>query len=69
MVKNPLAKAKDFKKHEFDPWVRKVPWRRATHPSILAWEIPWTEESGVVSHRVGHNRKLSMHTHKALYHS
>ena len=31
----------------------------ATHSSILAWEIPWTEEPGglqsVGLHRVGHN--------------
>ena len=31
----------------------------ATHSSILAWRIPWTEQSGglqsTVSHRVGHN--------------
>ena len=31
----------------------------ATHSSILAWRIPWTEESGVLqsmrSHRVGYN--------------
>ena len=30
----------------------------ATHPSILAWKIPWTEESGRLqymrSQRVGH---------------
>ena len=30
----------------------------ATHSSILAWRIPWTEEPGVLqsmgSHRVGH---------------
>ena len=30
-----------------------------THSSILAWRIPWTEESGelqaIGSHRVGHN--------------
>ena len=31
----------------FDPWVRKIPWRRkATHSSILAWRIPRTEEPG-----------------------
>ena len=29
----------------FDPWVRKIPWRRKWHP-ILAWRIPWTEEPG-----------------------
>ena len=31
----------------------------ATHSSILAWTIPWTEEPGgllfIGSHRVGHN--------------
>ena len=31
----------------------------ATHSSILAWRIPWTEEPGglwsIGSHRVGHN--------------
>ena len=31
----------------------------ATHSSILAWRIPWTEESGVLqsmgSQRVGHD--------------
>ena len=31
----------------------------ATHSSILAWEIPWTEEPGglqsIASHRVGHD--------------
>ena len=35
-----------------------------THSSILAWEIPWTEEPGrlypVASHRVGHTHT---HTH------
>ena len=32
----------------FDPWVRKIPLEKgmATHPSILAWIIPWTEEPG-----------------------
>ena len=32
---------------------------KATHSSILAWEIPWTEESGGLqsmgSKRVGHD--------------
>ena len=35
----------------------------ATHSSILAWRIPWTEEPGRVqpmgSHRVGYNQQLS----------
>ena len=36
----------------FETQVRSLGWEdplekgRATHSSILAWEIPWTEESG-----------------------
>ena len=36
----------------FDPWVGKIPLEKemATHSSILAWRIPWTEEpSGLQS--------------------
>ena len=34
----------------FDPWVRKSSCREemATHSSILAWNISWTEEPGVL---------------------
>ena len=42
MVKNPSSKAGDGR---FDPWVGKIPEKEmATHFSILAWEIPWTEK-------------------------
>ena len=32
----------------FGPWVGKIPLEEemATHSSILAWKIPWTEETG-----------------------
>ena len=31
----------------FEPWVRKTSGEEdATHSSILAWRIPWTEEPG-----------------------
>ena len=31
----------------FNPWVRKIPWRRKWHPtSILAWRIPGMVEPG-----------------------
>ena len=37
----------------------------ATHSSILPWRIPWTEEPGGLwpegSHRVEHDRLLSLH--------
>ena len=36
----------------------------ATHSSILAWKIPWTEEPGglqfMVSQRVGHNSGITL---------
>ena len=36
------------RRHRFHPWVRKIPLEEemANHSSILAWEIPCTEESG-----------------------
>ena len=43
VVKNLSVNARDV---EFNPWVRKIPWRRKWQPtsSILDWKIPWTEE-------------------------
>ena len=56
MIKNMLARQ--------ETWVRSLGWEdpleegMATHSSILAWRIPWTEEpDGLQSmglHRVGH---------------
>ena len=57
VVKNLLAKQ--------EIWVQCLSWEdllekeMATHSSTLAWEIPWTEESGGIqsmgSQRVSHN--------------
>ena len=32
----------------FNPWVRKIPWRREWQPTpvLLLGKIPWTEKSG-----------------------
>ena len=42
----------------------------ATHFSILAWRISWTEEPGgpqsIGSHRVGHDYRDLVHTHTIL---
>ena len=48
-----------------ETWVRSLGWEdplekgMATHPSILAWRIPWTEEPGRLqsmgSQDVGHD--------------
>jgi len=54
LVKNPPANAgdEDLILESADP-LEKV---METHSSILAWEIPWTEEpSGLRSQRVTHN--------------
>ena len=45
----------------FDPWVRKIPWRRAWQftPVLSPGKCPWREEPGglqsMVSQRVRHN--------------
>ena len=59
-VKNPAAMQKPQ-----ETWVRSLgredplEEEMATHSSILAWEIPWTEEPGGLQstglQRVGHN--------------
>ena len=44
VVKNPLAKQ--------ETWVQSLAWEdaleegMATHSSVLAWRMPWTEEPG-----------------------
>ena len=45
----------------FDPWMGKIPWRRAWQPTpvFLPGESPWTEEPGGLQsmglQKVGHN--------------
>ena len=42
------ASACQCRRHGFDPWVGKIPWKRkmATYSRILAWKIPQTKEPG-----------------------
>ena len=56
----------------FNPWIGKISWRRKwqTHSSILAWKIPWTEETGGLqsmgSQIIRHNwatKRVCAHTH------
>ena len=59
--KEPACQCRIHKRHGFSPWVGKIPLEEgmATHSSILAQRIPWTEEPGrlqfIGSLRVGHN--------------
>ena len=53
MVKNLPASAGDIKRHEFNPWVGKIPWRRAWQPTPSPGQrlgyVLWGRK------RVGHN--------------
>ena len=46
--KEPACQCRRQKRHRFELWVNKIPWRKkmATHSGILVWEIPWTEVPG-----------------------
>ena len=35
VVKNPLASKGEVKSRRFDPWVRKIPWRRKWQPTSV----------------------------------
>jgi len=56
VVKNPPANARDIRDN---PWVGKIPWRRAWQPTPVFLSSPWTEEPGglqsVGLHRVRHD--------------
>ena len=57
MVKN-LPSMQETQVQSLD-WEDPLEKKMATRPSILAWEIPWTEEPGrlksIGSQRVGHD--------------
>ena len=46
--KEPTCQCKRHKRRGFDPWVGKIPWRRAWQPTpvFLPGESPWTEKRG-----------------------
>ena len=46
--KEPPCQCRRLKRHGFNPWIEKIPWRRAWQPTsvFLPGESPWTEEPG-----------------------
>ena len=70
VVKNPPANAGDIRDVDSIGWKDPLEEGMATHFSILAWEIPWTEELGSNSpwgyKRVGHNLTTE-HAHRLVY--
>ena len=67
--KEPACQCRRLKRCGFDPWFGKVPLElgMATHSSILAWRIWWTEGPGrlqtVGLQRVGHSWSYLACTH------
>ena len=59
--KEPSCQCRRYRRHRFNPLGQEDPQEEgvATHSSILAWKIPWTEEPGRLQsiglQRVGHN--------------
>ena len=47
-AKDPACQCRRHKRREFDPWVGKVPWRKAGQSTavLLPGESPRTEEAG-----------------------
>ena len=60
-----MVKNLQCKRPGFAPWVREEALEKetATHSSILAWRIPWTEEPGGLQsmglQRVGHDSETN----------
>ena len=45
--KEPTCQCRGHKRPGFDPWVGKIPWKRAWQPTpVFLPGIPWTEERG-----------------------
>ena len=51
MVKNPPANAGDMR-HWFNPWVRKIPWRRAWKPTPVFFPGESHGQRRPMGHRV-----------------
>ena len=70
--KEPACQCRRHKGRAFDPWVGKIPWRRAwqSTPVFLPGECPWTEEpsrlQSIGSQRLRYDwSDLAQHIHPA----
>ena len=70
--KEPACQSRRHKKYGFDPWVRKIPWRRAWQPIpiFLPGESHGQKSLGATVHRATKSqtwlKQLSMHSHLVL---
>ena len=51
VVKNPSASAGVCKRCRFDPWVRKIPWRKAWQPTPVFWRQRSLADYGPWDHK------------------
>jgi len=58
----------EMRRCRFDPWVREDPLEEkiTTHSSILAREIPWTEEPGGLQ-SMGSQSRTRLSTHASFF--
>ena len=68
VVKEPACQCR---RHGFDPWVGKIPWKRARQLlQYTAWRIAWVEELNkllsIGSQRVGHDWSNLAHRNKTF---
>ena len=72
--KEPACQCRRHKRRRFDPWVRKIPWRRAQQPTLdSCLENPMDRGAGwAIVHGIAKSqtrlKRLSMHTRIAVSH-
>ena len=75
--KEPACQCRRHKRYGFDPWLWKIPWRRAQQPTLVFWpgefhgQRSWGNGAGLQStglQRVGHDwSELAQHTGNVLW--
>ena len=67
VVKNPPANAGDQTLNKSLGWEHPLEEGMATHSSILAWKILWTEEPGGLQSMESQKSQAHTHTHTHTY--
>ena len=60
VVENPPANAGDIKRREFNPWVGKIPWRRAWQPTPVFLPGESQEQRSLVGYNPWGRKELDM---------
>ena len=64
MVKNLQVSAGDVKRHGFDPWIRKIHWRRTCRPLDESDRGAWWDMVHRVTKSRTQRKQLSTHIHQ-----